>query len=289
MPLLSIITINRNNAQGLKKTIESVVKQTETDFNDIEYIIIDGNSTDGSKDIIKEFAGNPEYKDKITYWLSEPDTGIYNAMNKGIKKATGDYCLFLNSGDYLVENNLHNVLAFAKVNKDADIIYSDIPEYQGYKKLYFPKTVDENYFIETTICHQNSLIKRILFKELGFYSEELKIVSDWRFWLVCAKKNKNFLYLENCIAYLDRTGLSNQETSQNLIMEERRKTIKELYPGIYKTIFELIEYKSSTYGNIIKLFGNSKSLEFILKTYRWFARRLVKNDIKKNKKQNIKI
>ena len=207
-------------------------------------------------------------------------------MNKGIKKATGDYCLFLNSGDYLIENNLHNVLVFANKNKDADIIYSDIPEYQGYKKLYFPKTVDENYFIETTICHQNSLIKRTLFEELGLYSEELKIVSDWRFWLVCAKANKFFLHTENPISYLDRTGISNQETSQNLIMEERKKTIKELYPGIYKTIFELIEYKSSTYGNIIKLFGNSKSLEFILKTYRWFARRLVKNDIKKNKKQN---
>ena len=87
---LSIITINRNNAAGLRRTIESVVSQTYTEF---EYIIIDGASTDESVDVIKEYA------DKITFWVSEPDNGIYNAMNKGILKAKGEYLLFLNSGD----------------------------------------------------------------------------------------------------------------------------------------------------------------------------------------------
>lgn len=95
---LSIITINRNNAAGLRRTIESVVSQTA--FNQIEYIVIDGASTDGSKEVIMEFA------DKLTYWISEPDTGIYNAMNKGIKVATGEYCQFLNSGDWLAENKV---------------------------------------------------------------------------------------------------------------------------------------------------------------------------------------
>ena len=97
MPKLSIITINLNNAQGLEKTIKSVVSQT---YSDYEYIIIDGASTDGSVDVIQE------YRNKITYWVSEPDTGIYNAMNKGILKATGEYCQFLNSGDILVDNNV---------------------------------------------------------------------------------------------------------------------------------------------------------------------------------------
>ncbi len=87
---LSIITINKNNAYGLRKTIQSVINQT---YSNIEYIIIDGASTDGSIDVIKKF------EDKIDWWASEPDTGIYNAMNKGIKIATGDYCQFLNSGD----------------------------------------------------------------------------------------------------------------------------------------------------------------------------------------------
>ena len=90
---ISIITINYNNKSGLEKTIESVLQQT---YDNIEYLVIDGNSTDGSKDVIKK------YKHRISYWVSEPDSGIYNAMNKGGTKATGDYLLFLNSGDVLL-------------------------------------------------------------------------------------------------------------------------------------------------------------------------------------------
>ena len=97
----SIITINYNNCEGLRRTIESVVNQTCHDF---EYIIIDGGSTDGSVDVIKQYA------DQIDYWVSEPDKGIYNAMNKGVAVAKGEYCLFLNSGD-----SLHNNSALAKV------------------------------------------------------------------------------------------------------------------------------------------------------------------------------
>ena len=97
MPKLSIITVNLNKAKGLQKTIESVIFQTFTDY---EYIIIDGGSTDGSKQIIEQYA------DKITYWVSEPDSGIYNGMNKGIKVAKGEYCLFLNSEDYLLSNEI---------------------------------------------------------------------------------------------------------------------------------------------------------------------------------------
>ena len=95
-PKLSIITVNLNNAAGLQKTIESVINQTFTDY---EFIIIDGGSTDSSLEIIKQYAN------KITYWVSEPDNGIYNGMNKGIGQADGEYCFFLNSGDWMIENN----------------------------------------------------------------------------------------------------------------------------------------------------------------------------------------
>ena len=93
---ISIITVNYNDKDGLEKTIKSVLNQENTVF---EYLVIDGNSADGSKDVIEK------YKDKIDYWVSEPDSGIYNAMNKGILAATGDYLLFLNSGDWLYEND----------------------------------------------------------------------------------------------------------------------------------------------------------------------------------------
>ena len=94
---LSIITINFNDAKGLEKTIQSVINQTYKDF---EYIVVDGASTDGSVDVIKK------YSNKLTHWVSEPDTGIYNAMNKGTRMASGEYCLYLNSGDFLADNDV---------------------------------------------------------------------------------------------------------------------------------------------------------------------------------------
>lgn len=93
---LSIITINRNNCAGLSRTMDSVIRQTCKDF---EWILIDGASTDGSVDLIRQ------NKQHITYWVSEPDKGIYNAMNKGLQQAHGEYCLFLNSGDWLAQNS----------------------------------------------------------------------------------------------------------------------------------------------------------------------------------------
>jgi acetyltransferase-like isoleucine patch superfamily enzyme len=121
---LSIITINRNNAAGLRKTIESVVSQTYTDF---EYIIIDGASTDDSVNIIKEYAEATlpcgEGLGERLYWVSEPDKGIYNAMNKGILKANGEYCLFLNSGDWLYDNDVLNDVF--SISPTEDIVYGN--------------------------------------------------------------------------------------------------------------------------------------------------------------------
>src|SRR5476651_1326552 len=112
---LSIITINFNNAVGLKKTIESLIKQQYREF---QFIIIDGGSVDSSVDIIKEYA------DVIDYWVSEPDTGIYQAMNKGIREANGKYLMFLNSGDYLFENT--TLQKMAPILCGEDIVYGNL-------------------------------------------------------------------------------------------------------------------------------------------------------------------
>ena len=107
----SIITVNYNNREGLKRTIESVIHQT---FRDFEFIVIDGGSTDSSAEVLKA------YDEHISYWVSEKDNGIYDAMNKGIRKATGDYLNFMNSGDCFYDDDvLRNVTAYAS---DADII-----------------------------------------------------------------------------------------------------------------------------------------------------------------------
>lgn len=127
LPTLSIITINFNNKEGLIKTVESVVHQSYQDF---EYIVIDGGSTDGSADYIKE------QQTHFDYWVSEPDKGIYNAMNKGIEVAKGEYCLFLNSGDWLVEGSLKDLF---KHNFNDDVIYSN---------CYFSKKKGQKSFLK---------------------------------------------------------------------------------------------------------------------------------------------
>ena len=99
---LSVITINLNDAEGLQKTLRSVWERQS--FTDFEHIVIDGASTDGSVEVIKKYA------DKLAYWVSEPDKGIYSAMNKGIVRARGEYLLFINSGDWLADDVLAKVL-----------------------------------------------------------------------------------------------------------------------------------------------------------------------------------
>jgi Glycosyltransferases involved in cell wall biogenesis len=174
---LSIITINLNNAEGLRKTIESVISQT---FTDLEYIVIDGASTDGSLDIIKQYAG------RINYWISEADTGIYNAMNKGIKVAKGEYVLFLNSGDWFVDQDV--LCDFSSINCNSDIITGNliILDDSGTTQLHIAPDQEQlsfNTFTRGSLPHQASFIKRTLFDKYGLYDETYKIVSDKDFFI----------------------------------------------------------------------------------------------------------
>lgn len=170
---LSIVTINYNNKEGLRKTIESVVGQT---YRYIEYIVIDGGSTDGSTDVIRL------HEDTISYWVSEPDKGIYNAMNKGVAKTTGDYVLFLNSGDYLVSPTIIDEIQ-NELFSNEDVIFGLLKTYPsnriGYTDVHLPLTM-QDFFERSPIPHPASFIKRDLFQEMK-YDETLKIVSDWKF------------------------------------------------------------------------------------------------------------
>ena len=179
---LSIITVNLNNKDCLQKTINSVVSQT---FKDFEWILIDGGSTDGSKELIEQFSSH------ISYWVSEPDKGIYNAMNKGILKAKGEYCLFLNSGDYFANGDvLDKVFAF---DFDEDVVYGDQLWDYGDRMETFESAekVTLRNFIGSTIPHSGvSFIKREMFEEYGLYDENYRIVSDWKWFLIAVGLGK---------------------------------------------------------------------------------------------------
>lgn len=229
---LSIITINKNNAAGLEKTIQSVVSQTYPDF---EYIVIDGGgSTSNGNDmsIIKK------YSQKITYWVSEPDTGIYNAMNKGIRQAKGDYCLFLNSGDWLIEDNtLQNVFAEIAEKPDGDIYYSDLLRNSG-EFVTFPNILTPGYFIFNSISHQNSIIKTDLFYKHQIYNEKKIIVSDWEFFFkeIYLHKSK-FVKINTKISIYLGGGLSETSGSD---YDERIETIKDVFSGFDDTLLNTL-------------------------------------------------
>lgn len=200
---LSIITVCYNDKSGLMRTINSVKQQT---YKNYEFIIIDGGSTDGSYKIIQD---NLKH---IDYWVSEEDQGIYNAMNKGIVVSKGEYCIFLNSGDYLSGPEvLTNV--FKKHNNE-DIIYGDLIREKGYKNYRinrYPDKLTLYHFIASvpSIHHQASFIKRELFAKYGLYREDLQIISDWEFFFrtiilhECKTKHVPFL-----ITVFDSFGIS---------------------------------------------------------------------------------
>jgi glycosyltransferase involved in cell wall biosynthesis len=224
MPRLSIITINLNNASGLGKTIESVIDQT---FSDFEYIIIDGGSTDGSMDVIREFFG------KITYWISEPDGGIYNAMNKGILRAKGEYLHFLNSGDWLKDNNVYNDIFRGNPNKD--VVYGNLIKVYPDGACITDKGIqgkDITLFtmLNGNLNHPSSFIRKELFEKNGLYDENYKIVSDWKFFLqIFGINSASAQYIDRDICYFDMTGIGIVQ-KENLF-NERQKVLEKLVPS----------------------------------------------------------
>jgi glycosyltransferase involved in cell wall biosynthesis len=231
MPKLSIITINYNNLEGLKRTVESVVKQTWKEF---EYIVIDGGSADGSFEYLKE------QKASFSYWVSELDSGIYNAMNKGIEVATGEYLLFLNSGDVLYNDN---VLLETKKSLllDMDIVYGDLwivgEQGKGFRNRY-PDFIDFPFLKQTSLGHPSTFMKKELFYTYGLYRTDLKIISDWAFFVkvFCIHKVSH-CKIDHIIATFYEGGLSTSTVYHKQHIEERKKVLLEMF-DLYDASFE---------------------------------------------------
>ena len=220
-PFLSIITINYNNKTGLEKTMQSVLNQS---FKDFEYIVIDGGSNDGSKQYIES------NKQSIYFWVSEPDEGIYNAMNKGIASSNGEYLLFLNSGDFL--NGDSSLEDFIKnIDFNGDIIYGDY-KYENGEKI-FPDLLTPLFFVRTSLPHQSTFFKREVFDKMGLYNEQYKIVADRDFYIKCFLSNQfTFKHVQYPLTVFDLAGLSNNVSQQEMHTLEKEKMFKNHY-GVY--------------------------------------------------------
>lgn len=261
---LSIITVNYNNLDGLKQTVTSVSKQSYSDF---EHLIIDGGSTDGALDYITEHAGN------FTYWCSEKDKGIYNAMNKGVKNAQGEYVLFLNSGDCLAHENV--LLEMASQLTGEDIIYGNLifkyPNGSLQPETY-PQTLDIAFFLEKSLPHPATFIRKERLEECP-YDEELKIVSDWKFWIQqIVLRQTSYKHIAHTISIFQMGGVSSNLENCNY---ERNIVLQQLFPGmlyptlqawckwqqqpLYPLVIRLMRLRHRTQRRIIPL------LKFILK------------------------
>lgn len=245
---LSIITITYNNLAGLRKTAESVLLQTVSDF---EWIIIDGASTDGTKaylDTIQDnsviepanTANNLQITNCKLQIISEPDAGIYNAMNKGIRLAQGEYIQILNAGDCLaatdVTERMLNALTeqTAKAGQPIDILYGNMLKVDGKGKLIGKSGYTEyslRQFYSSTLNHDCAYIRRALFDDdhYGLYDESLRIVSDWKWYLQAIGLGKvRPVYADIDVTIFDGGGIS--ETNLPLRAQERRLVLEDVLP-----------------------------------------------------------
>ena len=259
---LSIITVNLNNREGLRKTAESILDQTFTDY---EWIVVDGASTDGSVEVANEFAQKINAKSSASsnidststiifspneasssnnpltptaLVISEPDTGIYNAMNKGIKLANGAYCLFLNSGDWLYnEKTLFNVF---DVNRTSEILFGDIimqnPNGLSQEKR-FENNISLEYIACEGLCHNSTFIDTVILKQKP-YNEDYKIVSDRLNFILWALCGYSFERIPFVVSNVDMTGISS--TNRKLLNSEIKSLIEEHIPSTIIEDFRII-------------------------------------------------
>jgi glycosyltransferase involved in cell wall biosynthesis len=223
MPLVSIVTINLNNKDGLKSTIDSVRYQS---FKDYEYIVIDGASTDDSKVCIQE------NQDIITFWSAEPDRGIYHAMNKGIMAAKGKYLLFLNSGDFFENSNvLSNISGY--LQEDTDIIYGNINRIQTDGKvriLKYPARISSYYMKVKFISHQSTFTKRQTLLDLHLYDESYTIAADTAFLIKAIFSHRaTYRYINVTIARYNTEGISSQKKYKDAVYNERDRALKSTF------------------------------------------------------------
>lgn len=232
-PLLTIITVVYNDAENLRGTLENIAAQTDQDF---EYLVLDGGSTDGTVELIRS------YESHISHWISEPDGGIYNAMNKGIEMATGRYVNFMNAGDaYFEKETVAKVKSALTENPDTDLLYGKLLNLsngeQGVQYVTGEPVSPWGLYKSIPICHQTEFIRRDLFSELGLYSTKLKITSDYE-WVVRYYADRQtfarYHFLDLPLIVYQHGGYSFKNMRR--VAKERRKIGNQYFPLPYRLI-----------------------------------------------------
>ena len=276
---LSIVTINRNNADGLEKTMQSVASQSYKDF---EYLVIDGASTDGSVEVIKKM----ESQFAHLKWISEPDKGIYNAMNKGIRMASGEYVQILNSADCLAADNvIERMLSELDKAGNPMIYYGNMVKcYPDGRRIvdkcFAGREITMLGMYSGTLNHDPAYIRRDLFDKYGYYDENLKIVSDWKWYLkAIVLGGEKPQYVDMDVTLFDMTGISENIDNKQRIKDERNKVLEELVPASF-----LHDYKR--YSDDVYLMRRIRRYPWAYKSVWFIERCLFKLEKQRNKRND---
>ncbi|MDL2123077.1 MAG: glycosyltransferase [Deltaproteobacteria bacterium] len=200
-PKVSIITITYNSELYLEQTIQSIINQT---YQCKEYIIIDGASTDSTLSIIKK------YEDKIDKWVSEPDNGIADAMNKGLALAMGDFVIFLHSDDYFVDDNVLSVAASHLTNGYEVFFFSISLSNNGEKRLAKPRGFNWWLNLKTGVFHQSVICARTLFERIGDFDTGFRIAMDYDFFLRAYRARVKTKKIDLPLSVMRLCGVSSQ-------------------------------------------------------------------------------
>ncbi|MEO6329139.1 MAG: glycosyltransferase family 2 protein [Ginsengibacter sp.] len=258
---ISIITVTYNAAATLEDTILSIIKQTYPNY---EYIIVDGGSTDNTLEIIKK------YQHKLAHWVSEKDSGIYEAMNKGIKASNGKWLIFLGADDVLYTNEVLNDIFLNNETDSIDFLYGDV--IMKSKGTVFGGKWSYYKLVNRNINHQCIFYNRTIFEEQGFYNTKYKILADYEFNLrIFRKPYFKKKYIPQVVSVYNNRGISNQVLDEDFYVDQLEYFIntEKLSPGDYRlqTYFffygftQLLKHKRATgFKNILHaiIFGRRK-------------------------------
>ena len=253
---LSIITICYNEPE-VEKTCESIVNQTWQDF---EWIVIDGGSNKETLDVFNR------YKDRIDIFISEKDGGRYEAMNKGIKLASGKYLNFLNAGDSYFYNDVLKDI-FKDKDWEAGVLYGNENFDYDSDKCFIEgisKKITKDLLYKSTIRHQSSFIRKELFDKYGKYNEENKVVSDYEKWFVFLENNVSFEFIPYIVANFNMLGISCNKKSQDIAIAERKKIIKKYFSGEEIRNFKRNKKKSLRFAEKIFSLKNKDKIHKVL-------------------------
>jgi glycosyltransferase involved in cell wall biosynthesis len=214
-PLVSIVTVVLNDRTGLQKTIESVLNQT---YDNIEYLVIDGGSTDGTTELLKT------YDDRIDYWISEPDQGISDGFNKGISLATGEIVGIINAADWY-EDDAVRIIVDEFLSSGTDIVHGTMQFWDGERKGDFVSANADLIYREMTLNHPASFVRRACYDKIGSFRTDFLLAMDYEWFLRARIRGLRFVFVESCLANMMKNGVSDKFWRSGLLEVLRAKQI----------------------------------------------------------------